>query len=149
MQQCSARVCAEIFFGRGEGAGELMQGQVNSILKITQEVPKTRRTKIKGQFRPFSQLQAPRCALIWRLLLEGQTKTCWDESYFVGLPNVSSFAGPSYFGFCKMHFAGRAFFPPIADLAPGNPVSCFGMFPLLPLDLRLIFWFRLIINIPG
>jgi len=75
----------------------LKQGQVITIHRDTQEAPKTRRIKVKGQFRPSSQLQAPGCALIWRSLLEGQTKACWDESYFVGLPNVSSFAGSNLF----------------------------------------------------
>jgi len=76
---------------------KLMQGQVTKVLKITQEAPKTRGTKIKGPFWPYSQLQAPGYALIWRPLLEDQTKACWDESYFVGLPHVSSFTGSKLF----------------------------------------------------
>jgi len=37
--------------------------------------------------------------------------------------------------------------PPIADLALGNPIFYFVVFLLIPLDLMLISWFGLIINI--
>jgi len=51
-----------------------MQGQVDKVLKITQEAPKTSGTKIKGPFWPYSLSQVPGYTLIWRALLEDQTK---------------------------------------------------------------------------
>jgi len=41
----------------------------------------------------------------------------------------------------------EAIFLYIADVAPENPVFYFTLFPLVPLDLGLVFLFGLIINI--
>ena len=75
--------------------------------KETQGINKPRRTKIKGPFRPYSHSQAPGFALVWRPILEDQTRPQLDESYFVGLPNMSIFTGSKVFWIIYQAFCWR------------------------------------------
>jgi len=53
----------------------------------------------------------------------------------------------SILGYASSILLEKAIFPPIADLAPENPVLCSVTFLLVPLDLGLISWHELIVNI--
>jgi len=55
--------------------------------------------------------------------------------------------GEKYFGLCIKHFAGEGDLSTYRRFAPENPVFCFVTFLLVPLDLGLISWPGLIINI--
>jgi len=50
-------------------------------------------------------------------------------------------------GYTSSILLEKAIFPPIADLASENPIFYFATFLLVPLDLGLISWHGLIINI--
>ena len=113
----------------------MMQEQLNRVLKIPQGSPKTSRTKIKGPFWPYSPLQAPGCAPNWRPPLEDQTKAYWGESYFVGLPKMSTFAGSKLIWIMYHTFCWRRSFLHLSQIqlqkTRFSVLTCFHFFHLI------------------